>query len=340
MNRTSSPASVGEPGPGDARETLSLRPIVFMVLALLAVGALVGLSVLDARPPDDVPEFAADPHPGWFWLGGLVAGGLVVAAGALWWRAKRRAGHPAARAAELAQVRAGLRPMVEARAAQLAGHRQIHGWVYWEQDADGVYRVVEPGSDPALARVRQLLGSTRETGIRVDDPAQWHRTARLIERRQSFGELYSRRALADGSEIEVEECGGPRYDVDGRFLGYAGLIRERRDGSGTVSQFDLGALAAILFPVAILETRTGARRHPLPGRHARGPHARRALRMGQSGDLDANGPESARARFDRSRLLDRPRQGGRGPRPPQPCAGARFRTGQSPGRGEPQPVRR
>lgn len=228
-----------------------------MVLALLAVGALVGLSVLDARPPDDVPEFAADPHPGWFWLGGLVAGGLVVAAGALWWRAERRAGHHAARAAELAQVSAGLRQMVEAREAQLAVHRQINGWVYWEQDADGVYRVVEPGSDPALARFRQLLGSTRETGIRVDDPAQWHRTARLIERRQSFGELYSRRALADGSEIEVEECGGPRYDVDGRFLGYAGLIRERRDGSGTVSQFDLGALAAIPFPVAILETRMG-----------------------------------------------------------------------------------
>ncbi len=228
-----------------------------MVLALLAAGALVGLSVLDTRPSDEVPAFAEDPHPGWIWLGGLFAGGLMMTAGALWWRAERRATRHAARAAELAQVNAALRQMVEAREGQLAVHRQINGWVYWEQDADGVYRVIEPGPDPALARFRQLLGSTRETGIRVDDPANWHRAARLIERRQTFADLYSRRALADGSEIEVEECGGPRFDADGRFIGYAGLIRERRELASSVSQFDLGALAAVPFPVAILETRMG-----------------------------------------------------------------------------------
>src|SRR5690554_1158050 len=104
MNRTSSPASVGEPGPGDSRQAMSLRPLVFMVLALVAVGALVGLSVLDNRPADEIAPFIEDPHPGWFWLGGLVAGGLMVAAAALWWRAERRAGQHAARAAELAQV--------------------------------------------------------------------------------------------------------------------------------------------------------------------------------------------------------------------------------------------
>src|SRR5690606_11811571 len=178
-----------------------------------------GLSLLDARPQDEGLALVEDPHPAWFWLGGLVAGGLMVAATACWWRAERRVVRNAARIDELAQVNVGLRQMIEARETQLAVHRQINGWVYWEQDAEGVYRVMAAGADPALARFRQLLGATRETGIRVDEPARWHHAARLIERRQSFGELYSRRALADGSEIEVEECGAPRYDGEGRSTG-------------------------------------------------------------------------------------------------------------------------
>ncbi len=227
------------------------------MLALIAAGTVAGLFLLDARPGEEAMMLAENPHAGWLWLGALVAAGLSFVAGACWWRAERRAARSAERNAELAQANAGLRSMIAVREAQLATHRQINGWVYWEQDASGVYRVVEPGADPLLARFRQLLGRTRETGIRVDDPARWHRAANLIERRQAFAELYSRRALADGGEIEVEECGGPRFDADGRFLGYAGLIRERRDMPGSVSQFDLGALAAIPLPVAILETRLG-----------------------------------------------------------------------------------
>src|SRR5690606_30140410 len=103
----------------------------------------VGLSLLDARPQDEGLALVENPHPGWFWLGGLVAGGLMVAAAVGWWRAERRASRNAARAAELAQVNVGLRQMVEARETQLAVHRQINGWVYWEQDAEGVYRVLE-----------------------------------------------------------------------------------------------------------------------------------------------------------------------------------------------------
>lgn len=227
------------------------------MLALLVVGALFGLFLLDARPGDEDIVLAESPRPDWLWLVGLVAAGLFATACGCWWRAERRATRSTNRNRELAQANAGLRSLVESRETQLAAHRQINGWVYWEQDAQGVYRVIEAGTDPALARFRQLLGLTRETGIRVDEPARWHRTASLIERRQPFAELYSRRALADGSEIEVEECGGPRFDANGHFLGYVGLIRERRDMPGSVSQFDLGALAAIPLPVAILETRHG-----------------------------------------------------------------------------------
>jgi len=228
-----------------------------MALALIGIAALIGLSILDTGPVEEGPASAQNPYPWWLWLGWLAAGVVVPVAIACWWHAERRAQRNAARLAELTQLNTGLRHMVETREARLAVHRQINGWAYWEQDADGIYRIVETGADPSLVRFRQLLGVTRETGIRVDEPARWHRTASLIERRQPFEELYSRRALADGSEIEVEECGGPRYDADGRFLGYAGLIRERRDLPGSVSQFDLGALAAIPLPVAILETRLG-----------------------------------------------------------------------------------
>lgn len=255
MNRNTLPASDAETRPDPAREAGPLRPAVFAALALIVVTALLGLSMLDGEPTGESLAPAANPHPAWLWLGGLVAGMLMAGIAACWWRAERRANRNAGALADLAQVNAGLRQMVEARETQLAAHRQINGWVYWEQDAHGIYRVIDTGTDPSLARFRQLLGVTRETGIRVDEPARWHRTASLIERRQPFGELFSRRALADGSEIEVEECGGPRYDANGRFTGYAGLIRERRDMPASVSQFDLGALAAIPLPVVILEAR-------------------------------------------------------------------------------------
>src|SRR5690606_38170463 len=124
MTRTSSPANVGEPGTGDSAATPSLRPLVFMVLALLAVGALVGLSVLDTRPSDEVPAFAEDPHPGWIWLGGLFAGGLMMTAGAIWWRAERRATRHAARDAEPGPVNAAAPPNGVARGGQLAVMRR------------------------------------------------------------------------------------------------------------------------------------------------------------------------------------------------------------------------
>lgn len=236
------------------------RPMIFGALALLAVVAVVGLAVMIDRGASDDAASVGGPgsYSTWLWLAGLLAVSALAASIHGWRRAERRAGQAENRLAAVSGTVAGLRELAARREAQVGALRRLSGWVYWEQDASGRYQLIETGADGPLQRLRQLCGSVRESGAQVLDPALWNRVASQIERRQAFDGLRWRRVLAGGDSVEIEEHGRPRFDRDGRFAGYAGVMRERPEVPEPARErFDLGVLAAVPLPVVLIEPGPG-----------------------------------------------------------------------------------
>jgi PAS domain S-box-containing protein len=96
----------------------------------------------------------------------------------------------------------------------------------WESGADHCFtqvsvRLKAAGVDPSLA-----LGLTRwdYAGASVEEePEKWRRHRATLDAHLAFRGFAYRVARPDGSTLYVTTSGKPRFDADGRFLGYRGI---------------------------------------------------------------------------------------------------------------------
>ncbi len=100
-----------------------------------------------------------------------------------------------------------------------------HG--YWITSADGVFRQLEPAADDSQLRLRALIGKTRKVlAANHQSATTVARIETAIEARQPYRQITWHCRLAEGQILKLRESGIPRFDRQGLFLGYHGLIED------------------------------------------------------------------------------------------------------------------
>jgi len=167
----------------------------------------------------DWPPGAPDKEPALVAAGGMLISLLLAALYLVLGRARGAAERLAARMThDLKISEQRLRTMAELSS----------DW-FWEQDAEARFVAVsDVGSRghehaPTLDQVR---GKTRwELSPDALSPEEWQAHRRLVEARQPF-ELTYALDTTPGKELWVTVSGTPRFDDEGRFLGYHGTARD------------------------------------------------------------------------------------------------------------------
>jgi diguanylate cyclase (GGDEF)-like protein/PAS domain S-box-containing protein len=97
---------------------------------------------------------------------------------------------------------------------------------YWEQDAEFRFTRLEGQAVINGETASEgYLGKTRwEVGLEPEGGWDAHRV--LLNRHQPFRHVVMHRTEADGSRTYISVSGQPRFDVDGKFIGYRGVGRD------------------------------------------------------------------------------------------------------------------
>jgi len=100
-------------------------------------------------------------------------------------------------------------------------------WV-WEADSEGRLSYVSPGFTRATGvPVERVLGLSRAEALTGHiDGRELLRHARDLRARRPFDDLVVQHTRPDGQRIWIRSSGVPRYDVQGRFVGYIGTSED------------------------------------------------------------------------------------------------------------------
>ncbi|HYF59743.1 MAG TPA: ATP-binding protein [Burkholderiaceae bacterium] len=136
--------------------------------------------------------------------------------------------------------------------------RRLSREVYWEQDEHGTLRRVDDG--PAASPLRLRLGRCRwDDGAMPLDAPDWGAHRERLARHEPFADLAWVWIDAAGRVRAAIDSGVPRFDADGRFVGYAGVSRDA--GPEIVAErtrkLALAALLAATEPVVWIEAAPG-----------------------------------------------------------------------------------
>jgi signal transduction histidine kinase len=137
--------------------------------------------------------------------------------------------------------------------------RRLSRDVYWEQDEHGVLTRVDDGSGGSPLKLR--LGEHRwDGGAQPLESSDWEAHRHTIAQREPFSEFAWVWVDPAGRVRVAIDSGMPRFDVSGRFTGYAGLSRDA--GAETVAdrarRLAMAALLAAAEPVVWIEAGTGS----------------------------------------------------------------------------------
>ncbi len=99
-------------------------------------------------------------------------------------------------------------------------------WWFWEMDADLRFSYFSPNTATAIGRpLDGMLGLRRHdliAQLEAGEREKWSAHIADLERHRPFHQFEYRIALPEGGERWVSVSGIPRFDADGRFLGYRG----------------------------------------------------------------------------------------------------------------------
>ncbi len=95
---------------------------------------------------------------------------------------------------------------------------------YWEQDEHFRFTGITPRAGAFTQLPEKRLGRTRWELPAIDiSDEQWQAHRRMLEAHLPFRDLEIRRPDVDGKPIWVSISGEPRFDTNGRFVGYRGI---------------------------------------------------------------------------------------------------------------------
>ncbi|MBN9430643.1 MAG: hypothetical protein J0H09_29475, partial [Burkholderiales bacterium] len=235
-----------------ANTAVPLALVVLFSTALLAI--LIAGRLTVAAPGTDGDPSATVP----FWAAAIPAGAAVLAGWcaflayrgwhrlgrqlerlnadatrvALGERGHRSLGHEqtaleptAAALNRLAGLVEAAEALLDERDRQLSTLQSLGEQFYWEQNADGRFTRVEydaplpHGQRPALTK-RGAFDDAQAL-----DESALAEAREAIAQRRPFRKLALWRTGGDGRRVRTIESGNPRYDANGRFIGYVGIGR-------------------------------------------------------------------------------------------------------------------
>lgn len=139
--------------------------------------------------------------------------------------------------------------------ANLPLHRTLTRHGYWTDSPDGVLRQVEPAADDDQLRLRELIGKSRRA-LAMDEAGLDTITGieQAMAARKPYREVVWRCRLPGARALTVRESGAPRFDANGRFLGYHGFIEDitSQTTDPVRAQLLIQALDALPLPLALL----------------------------------------------------------------------------------------
>ncbi|MCL4184411.1 MAG: hypothetical protein KJ011_13290, partial [Burkholderiaceae bacterium] len=113
--------------------------------------------------------------------------------------------------------------VIEDRDRQLETMRNLAGVSYWETDVDGRIVRIEYGASWAPRRWVLRTGQPQFDRAEPLDRMRWVAASQAIAERRTWHDLPLLRPDAQGRRMHVLESGSPRFDGDGRFVGYCGV---------------------------------------------------------------------------------------------------------------------
>ena len=143
---------------------------------------------------------------------------------------------------------------VTSAAQTLDAFRRLSRDVYWEQDEHGTITRVDDGIAPSPLKLR--IGQRRwDAGAVPLDTGDWRDHLLRLQRHEPFTDFAWVWIDPTGRPRVAIDSGVPRFDADGRFLGYAGISRD--GGPETVAdrarRIAVAALLAATEPVLWIE---------------------------------------------------------------------------------------
>jgi PAS domain S-box-containing protein len=107
---------------------------------------------------------------------------------------------------------------------------KINEWV-WEVDPNGVYTYTSPRVETLLGYApSEVLGRTPFDLMPPEEAERVRATfLQYVQRRQPFDGLENTNIKKDGQWIVLETSGSPKFDEDGKFIGYRGIDRDITD---------------------------------------------------------------------------------------------------------------
>ena len=104
-------------------------------------------------------------------------------------------------------------------------------WV-WETDADHRFSFISPKMEDVTGiKVKDLIGRTRRDSFFGSAGLSPSMIAHLddLNSQRPFNDFAFRSSKSDGAALWVTISGFPRFDEDGKFLGYTGVSRALSD---------------------------------------------------------------------------------------------------------------
>jgi len=107
---------------------------------------------------------------------------------------------------------------------------KINEWV-WEVDQHGVYTYTSPRVETLLGyRPTEVLGKTPFDLMPPEEAARVRaKFLHYVQHRQAFDGLANTNVKKNGQRIILETSGNPKFDEQGKFIGYRGIDRDITD---------------------------------------------------------------------------------------------------------------
>lgn len=130
-------------------------------------------------------------------------------------------------AAQLKQLVGSLEAILGESEQRWRVRAQLSSDYYWETDERHRLTYVTSGLENKFFHPDDMIGKTRwELSPMSLTPAQWAQHQRDLDEHLPFRGLELYRTAADGSQAWASIAGEPRFDAQGRFLGYQGVGRD------------------------------------------------------------------------------------------------------------------